>query len=69
MKKVGYLIGVLVLLNIVLFGINQFNERRGTKSAATVSKSAVSVPIRTEQKTYRVSFRVAPVVQSQAKSQ
>jgi hypothetical protein len=69
MKKVGYLIGAIVLFDIALFGVNSFNEWRGHKTVAVSSnKSAVSAP-RAEQKTYRVSFRVSPVVQSTAKSQ
>lgn len=70
MKRLIYLIGAVVVFDIALFGVNQVNEWRGTKlAAASLSESAVSAPVRAEQKTYRVTFRVAPVVQSQAKNQ
>lgn len=70
MKKVCGFIGALVVFDIALFGINQFREWRDIKpAAASVSESAVSAPVRAEQKTYRVTFRVAPEVQSQAKNQ
>jgi len=69
MKKVSYLVGALVLVNIALFGINSFNGWRAKKSFTPQSESAASATVRAEQKTYRVSFKVSPVVQSSAKNQ
>lgn len=69
MKKTLCVLVALVVFDIAMFGVNRFNEWRGAKPAAgSLSESAVSAPVRAEQKTYRVTFRVAPVVQSQAKS-
>ena len=59
----------LVVFDIALFGVNQWNEWQAQKPVTSVSKSVVSAPVRVEQKTYRVTFRGAPVIQSQAKPQ
>ncbi len=68
MRKFGYVLVALILLNIALFTINQLNEWRDKKSATvSVSESPVSVPVRTEQKTYRINLKVSPVVQSTVK--
>ncbi|TSC84459.1 MAG: hypothetical protein G01um101417_265 [Parcubacteria group bacterium Gr01-1014_17] len=69
MRKFGYILVALILLNIALFSVNKYHDWRAKKPAAVVSEQAVSAPVRAEQKTYRVSFRVSPVVQSSAKSQ
>lgn len=70
MKKVCGFIGALVVFDIALFGINQWNEWRGTKPASvSLPESAVSASVSAEQKTYRVSFKVNPVVQSEVKPQ
>lgn len=74
MKKFLVFLGVLVLADIALFTVNKYQEWSGPKPVAIVvsEQSAVSAPVSAEQntqKTYRVTFRVAPVVQSSAKIQ
>lgn len=64
MKKTLCVLAVLVMFDIALFGVNQWNEWRGHKpAAASVSQTAVSAPVRVEQKTIQVNGRVAVSVE------
>ncbi len=68
MKKFAYLMAALVLFNVTLFGINQYNAWQASKPVVAVStESPVSAPVSSEQKTYRVSVGVNPVIQSTVK--
>lgn len=70
MKTFIRVFGALVAFNIVMFVINTWCA---PKYAVVQTESAVSVPVsaeqKTNQKTYRVAFRVSPVVQSSVKPQ
>ncbi|MDO8594869.1 MAG: hypothetical protein Q7R93_05170 [bacterium] len=64
MKKFAYLMAALVLFDVALLGVNKYNDWRAAKPTVVVSEKAVSAPVRAEQKTYRVSVGINPVVQS-----
>ncbi|GEM_PF-4937832 len=64
MKKLGYLLAVLVLADGALVAVNKYQERQLNAARQPKTIAPVTSEGQKQEKTYRISFKVSPVVQS-----